>query len=131
MKNQKNIRNNGGWEEWTMLLVENFPCTKKTEADVRERYWIDYYKSQLNTYIPGRTKKEWINDHKKEISEYQKEWYNEHKEKVDEYQKEWYNEHKKEISEKLKEKIECECGCFVRKHGITEHKKTFRPNVKC
>ena len=49
IKVYQNIRDNGGWEEWSMLLVEKFPCVDKKEADVRERFWIDNFKSKLNT----------------------------------------------------------------------------------
>jgi len=58
LKVYKIIRSNGGWTQWSMLLVENFSCTNKTEAAVRERHWIDYYKSQLNTQIPNRSLQE-------------------------------------------------------------------------
>ena len=120
LKVYQNIRNNGGWEEWNMLLIENFPCTKKTEADVRERFWIDFYKSKLNTYIPGRTNDEWRNDHKdelfekakiynqdhkEEISEQRKKYNKKNKEKISEYWKEYRNDHKKELVEKGKKSM--------------------------
>ena len=130
----QNIRNNGGWTEWNMLLVEKFPCIDKRESLVRERFWIDHFKSKLNSDIPCRTQKEWGIDNKEKVDEYKKKHYIGNKEEITKYKKEWYNDHKKEISEKqkikyekiaeqMKEKIECECGCFVRKNGILRHKK--------
>jgi len=135
----ENIRNNGGWTEWKMLLVEKYPCIDKKEADVRERYWIDFYKSQLNIVIPGRTHKEWYNNNKEEFAKKCKIYYNNkkkeilekvkiysqnNKEKLAEYQKEYNENHKKEISEKRKEKVTCECGCVIRKSNIEQHKRT-------
>ena len=39
------IRNNGGWENWTMVEIEKYPCNDRNEASSRERYWYE----QLNT----------------------------------------------------------------------------------
>jgi len=126
----QNIRLNGGWEEWNMLLVEKFTCIDKKESLVRERFWIDHFKSKLNTQIPNRTSKEYNFDNKTEIFEQRKEYRKNNKKIIKEKAKEWYNDHKekisgknKEIAEQMKEKIECECGCFVRKDGILRHKK--------
>jgi len=87
LKVYQNIRNNGGWIEWKMLLVEKFPCIDKRESDVRERYWIDHFKSQLNTKIPTRSDKEHYNDNRKEILEKNKNWKDNNKEKINEYYK--------------------------------------------
>jgi len=83
----QNIRNNGGWEEWSMLLIEKFPCIGKTESDVRERYWIDFHKSQLNIVIPGRTNKEWRYDNKKTLIEKQKNYRQNNIKKIKEQEK--------------------------------------------
>ena len=42
------IRLNGGWDEWKMIEIEKYSCFSKEEAKIRERYWIDHYKSKLN-----------------------------------------------------------------------------------
>ncbi len=39
------IRENGGWDNWTMIEIEKFPCNDRNEAAARERYWFE----QLNT----------------------------------------------------------------------------------
>jgi len=98
----QNIRENDGWTEWSMLLVEKFSCVDKKESLVRERYWIDHFKSQLNIVIPGRTKKEWGNDNKEKITEYRKEYYQYYKEEIDEQNKNYRNTHKQEIKENSK-----------------------------
>jgi len=154
LKVYQTIRLIGGWTEWSMLLVENFPCIKKKESDVRERYWIDHFKSQLNMRIPSRTEKEWQIDNKSELSEKKKEYYNNNKEtkteynkeyyqnnkaklaeitkkyqnnnkeKITEKTKEYYKKNKEKIIEKAKEKVTCECGCIVTKSSIYYHKKS-------
>jgi len=113
LKVYQNIRLNGGWEEWNMLLVEKYPCIDKKESNVRERYWIDFYKSQLNIVIPSRSRTEWKFDNKEEIkkkeSKQNKKYYQKNKEKYKEYNqnhKEKIKEYQKQytINQKNKEK---------------------------
>jgi len=105
-------------------IVEKFPCIEKNEADVRERYWIDHFKSQLNSWIPSRTKEEWKNDNKEIITGKKKERYEKNKKELVEYHKEDYEKNKKELLEKMKEKIQCECGCFSTKTHLLRHQKS-------
>jgi predicted GIY-YIG superfamily endonuclease len=48
------IRKNGGWENWTMIEIEKFPCKDSNEAKARERHWIETRKANLNMSIPIR-----------------------------------------------------------------------------
>ena len=136
-----NIRSNGGWEEWNMLLVEKYKCIDKNESLVRERHWIDFYKSKLNMKTPSRSQKEYILDNKEKIKEYLKKYnqinkkevkekdkikYQKNKVKISEQSKIKYEKHKQEINEKRKVKITCECGCFIRKDSLLVHKKSKR-----
>ena len=52
------IRENGGWENWTMLQIESYPCANEAEASLRERYWYEQLNADMNTYVPSRTKHE-------------------------------------------------------------------------
>lgn len=52
------IRQNGGWINWTMIMVEQFSCNNRLEADSRERYWIETLNANLNSRMPSRTRKE-------------------------------------------------------------------------
>jgi len=67
----KFIRENGGWNDFSMILVENYPCNNKNELFARERYFIQELKASLNRVIPLRTDKEYRNDNKdkKKISD--------------------------------------------------------------
>jgi group I intron endonuclease len=109
----KFIRDNGGFENWSMIQIEKYPCENRRELETRERYWIETLESKLNSNIPTRTAKE-----------YHKQYYEEKKDEVLEYNKQRYEEKKDEILEKNKEKITCECGCIVRKADISRHRKT-------
>ena len=35
------IRNNGGWDNWSMIEIEKYPCNDGNEARARERYWCE------------------------------------------------------------------------------------------
>ena len=128
------IRENGGWDNWVMIKLHNFPCNEKYQLKLEERRVIDEYKSKLNTTIPTRTIKEWCEDNKEYINEKQKKYYEEHKEERNEYAKKYRENNKEKISEKkkkyyennkeLNKKITCECGAIVRKDYIAKHRKT-------
>lgn len=42
------IHENGGWENWNMIKIEDFPCTTDVESKTREQYWISEKKPTLN-----------------------------------------------------------------------------------
>jgi len=127
------IRDNGGWDEWIMLKLHDFPCNEKYELNLEQRRVIDLYKSKINIIVPTRTIKEWHEDNKDKINEYYKKYRDENKEKIKKYRdenkekikenaKKYYEENK----EKISEKITCECGSIVRKSDIAKHQKTLK-----
>ena len=89
------IRNNGGWDNWSMIEIEKFQCNDSNEATARERYWIEQLKASLNSCIPHRTKGEW-----------HAEYYEKNKEHLRNYCKDYFEKNK----ERLYEKVDCECG---------------------
>ena len=64
LKVYKFIRENGGFDNWEFTILEE-DCEK-----IRERFWYEYYNylPQLNTYYPGRTKKESSKKYDNQIS---------------------------------------------------------------
>jgi len=85
------IRANGGWENWSMIEIEKYPCIDSNEAGARERYWFEELNAQLNSNIPNRSKKE----HSKQYSI-------ENKDKITEYRKIYKQTNKELIREKDK-----------------------------
>jgi predicted GIY-YIG superfamily endonuclease len=57
----KTINENGGWEEFDMVVIENFNCKNGIEATTRERYWYEILNCNLNSYIPIRKMNERTN----------------------------------------------------------------------
>jgi len=133
------IRDNGGFDNWDMILVEYYNCNSKKELEKRERFWIEELKCSLNSYIPTREKVEYIEinkdrkritdkqykeNNKEKIRIIQKQYKDKNKEKLDNYKSEWYKQNKQRLLEKQSEIVQCECGCEIKKGHLTRHKKT-------
>jgi hypothetical protein len=118
----QNIRANGGWENWEMVGIEQFPCDNVNEAREREAYWIQLLSSSLNVLMPNRkSSKEYQKIyrilHKEEMAEKAKVYrkincdkikiyIQNHLGKIKDQQKEWYEKNKEKILEKAKENYE-------------------------
>ena len=55
----KIIRDNGGWDNWSMIQIEEYPCANGNEAKARERYWYEQLNATLNKQCPNRDIREW------------------------------------------------------------------------
>jgi hypothetical protein len=142
------IRANGGWKNFTMLKIENYPCKDVHEATVRERYWAEHYVATLNSNVPSRTKQEWFQQNKEQIKEYKKEYYEQNKEHYKEWhaqyaekhkeqilikQKEYYEQNKKYIKEYRQSKsTHCECcNVTIKGDNWTNHCRTKKHQSNC
>lgn len=87
----KFIRENGGWENFEMLQIEEYPCNTKNEAALRERYWLEANNSNLNKHVPSRTslewQKEWRKNHPEEKKQSNAEWRKANPDYMKEYRK--------------------------------------------
>jgi predicted GIY-YIG superfamily endonuclease len=81
-KKYKMIREQGGWDCWTMLQIEEYPCKNRREAASRERFQYENLNSTMNTQVPGRSYKEWVDENKIQVAIRHKEYYIEHKDKL-------------------------------------------------
>ena len=97
------IRNNGGWDNWDMILIAKVNCNDRLELRKKEREYIEEYKPSLNMF-------------KAQLDE---------KEKL-EIKKERYETNREEILEKHKVKITCECGTIIRKCAKARHKRSMK-----
>lgn len=131
LKLYRNIRATGGWSNWTMTPLEQYPCENDIQARIREQYWMDKLQAKMNKHKAFTTEeersgyfKEYREKHKEEIAEKGKIYYEENKDKIKEYQKQYNEEHKDENSEKRKEKYNCACGSVCSIRDKTTHFKT-------
>ena len=96
------IRYNGGFENWDMIEIEKYNATDKRDLEKRERFYIETYKSTLNSLIPSQTQDEL----KVKKLMYNTEYRKINKEKIKEYReinKEKIKEYREKNREKMKE----------------------------
>ena len=53
------MRENGGFSNFTMLKICDFPCNNRFELESEERRHMEILQSDLNKQVPTRTKKEY------------------------------------------------------------------------
>lgn len=55
----KFIRDHGNWDNWSIILIENYPCKDHSESLLRERYWAENLNATLNSQVQSRTHKQY------------------------------------------------------------------------
>lgn len=48
----KFIRENGGFNNWDMIIIEEYPCDNRIQLLQRERYWMEELNPTLNVDMP-------------------------------------------------------------------------------
>ena len=61
----KIINENGGWENWRMVPLEEYSCENEIQARIREEYWRKELKADMNSRRAYRTQEELKEDKKK------------------------------------------------------------------
>ena len=102
-KKYQYIRDNGGWNEWLMIWLEDFRCNSKRELELREDQVMLQYQNRLNINRAYRTHKEYCNDNKEFIKKLGSEYYQANKEHLIQYRKDYYENNKGQILEKVKQ----------------------------
>lgn len=97
------IRDNGGWDMWEMIPIEEYPCDSKRELEIRERHHIDLLRPILNRRVPTRNQKERYENNREDILEKQKEWRKDNREEILEKKKQYYQNNREKIVEKAKQ----------------------------
>ncbi len=121
------IRENGGWENWSMSPLEEYECETPIQARIQEQYWIDLKESKLNSKRAHTTaeeekekEKQYRNINKNKIRHYQID----NKEHIAERCKQYRINNKEAIQNKLKQKIVCECGINTTQSHKSRHIKS-------
>jgi hypothetical protein len=87
------IRDNGGWDNWSMIPIEEYQCETIIQARIREQYWIDNNNATLNTKNANGKNIEKIN-----------EWKNNNPEKLLHYRQTYENKNREDINRKALER---------------------------
>jgi hypothetical protein len=100
----RTIRKHGGITNWEMVAVEELPGgSTRTDALVRERYWMEQLSATLNSVRAHRT----------------------HEDKQED-KKASYHRCKEKLFKKLSTPVTCECGVVLRRDKLRNHLKTAR-----
>jgi len=104
------IRENGGWDKWRMVIVEDIGEVSLTQARIKEEEHRVNLNANLNTlscYLTTEQKKEkqkeynknWNNNNNITRETYMKEWKEQNKEKINESRRQYYQKNKEKEKE--------------------------------
>ncbi len=131
MKIYQTIRANGGWDNWSMIQICEFPCKNYEEARTEERRHYELLNASLNTYKPIisqdeiiENRKEYGKEHyeknREDVLQYMRDYYDENREARIEYRKGYYDENKDKVLQHMKEYH------IANKEVILDKKKEYR-----
>lgn len=131
LKVYQTIRANGGWDNWSMVPLEEYPCENKMQKLIREQYWMDQLKPQMNSVNAIRSEET--------REEYMKGYYVENKEVLAQYNKAYREDNKVTLAEKTKAYREANFEVLAEKKKayyrsnkevVTEYHKAYRETNK-
>ena len=99
------IRDNGGWKNWSMKSIINYPCNSKKELFIKEQEVILSFDNTLNCIKPYLSNLE----KKQQRIKCDKEYRIKHNERIKKYKS---------------EKIQCECGRWSVRSSMARHRKS-------
>ena len=111
LKLYKIIRENGGWENYTMRIIEEYPCNTRNEAAAREFYYFQQYNATMNYQVPSRQLPQYRIDNDERRKRESKEYHERNKEKI----KAYFEANKERFKEKRK--------IYYEEHKEEKHKK--------
>ena len=125
------IRENGGWNNWKMILIKEYPCDNKRQLEAEERRIMEKDDFRLNVYRPFITDEELKN----ESLERNKTHYNQNKDTYKEINKKYREKnpvriknYNKENRDKIKEQRQNRDK--LKKVVIREQKKIWEQKNK-
>lgn len=121
------IRENGGWENWRMVIIEECGEISFTQARIKEEEHRVKLNANLNVrrcHVTEEQKKEYPKEYRENNKEKKKESSDRWRENNKEEKREKDKEYRENNQDKFNEKHNCECGSvFTYKHK-TRHFKT-------
>ena len=114
------IRENGGWDNFDMVIVKIQECENSLEARRIEREFVEQLQATLNRYVPYESEEEKAEEKK----EWDKQYYQDRKEDLTNRNKQWYENNKDKAKEQRKERYE------NNKEATLEQNKKWRDEHK-
>lgn len=129
------IRENGGWDNWSMLPIAEHNEITLTQSRIIEEQYREQLDAKMNSqraYVSDIQKKEerkqyvanYTEIHKEETVKYKNQWYEANKDRILEKRKAHYEANKEKIAEHQKAYYE------ANKEKISEQKKQYREKLK-
>jgi hypothetical protein len=115
------IRENGGWDNWRMVILEDIGEVSLTEARIKEEEHRVKLNANLNERKCHNTEEQKKERHNKQSNKS----YHNNKEKKQEYAKEYREKNKDKIMEWGMQRITCECGRTFRIDDKARHERTL------
>jgi hypothetical protein len=131
LKVYKMVRDNGGWECFSMVKIEDFPCENGRDAEAREDELMRELKANMNG------KRAFIEDPIAENRVYNLRWRQNNREEEKVRHKHYRETHREQVREyRLANRgrwnnvvSHCEaCDCEVLRHNLNRHRQTNRHN---
>lgn len=101
------IRGNGGWDNWRIEPIMEYPCETFLQARIKEEECRIELQAQLNTMRAytnkeqlKEQKKNWREKNKEQIEDYKKKWRNDNKEQIEDYNKNWREKNREKMKQK-------------------------------
>ena len=123
----KCIREHGGWENWSIVPLEEACLSNIYDALRKEREYFEALGATLNKHLPAakldKTKSEYDKEFRvrnlESIKHRSSAFYSEHKDEINQYKKEWY--------ERSKIDTVCDvCGSMVFQRNLQKHHETIK-----
>lgn len=127
------MRKNGGFGNFDIIKIEDYPCNNKREVEKREEEIRIELKANMNArrcYLTPEEKKFYDNECRKNYNERNKETIKIYRNEYEKINKDVIKEQKKKYrelnKEKLKLKFICECGSECRHSDRNRHFNTVK-----
>ena len=107
------IRENGGWENWRIVVIAEVEVESKRQAEIIEEEHRLKLQANLNErrcHITEQEKKEYYKNNAEKLKEQHNEYYENNRDKIIEQVKEYQKTNADKITEWRKTKCNCKCG---------------------
>ena len=126
IKLYKTIRENGGWDNWKMALVEVYPCQDKKQLRIREQFYIDQQLDKINDKRAYVSEEEGIELNR----ECKKAHYQANRDTALTYQKKHYEANRDTALTYQKKRYEANKEAILAKHKAYKEKNKVEISVK-
>jgi hypothetical protein len=111
------IRDTGGWVNWEMIPLEEFPCESNVQARIREQYWMNQLNPTMNCIKAYQTEEE------KKAESHIYEQKRQHKINTDEIYRERRRANKREYNLKTRDKQNAARNLKYKTDGLYRHRR--------